>query len=191
MITIGMVSEIIGNTSLRHAWCWPRGLGVQSPRPSQSGGLEVCGTRVAMVGRQIKVTIKNDGWAVTPFQVMEQNMEPITTGSPLEQTIECIKYEYLQSICKNKYFITCMKVLYIGTGVFVNFGFFLPPPTCLQLLGVFSLNIQIDWQSEQVFCKLFAKTKLVCHLVFVFVCSSKLSRIWGSLTGTEPVAVIR
>ena len=49
-------------------------------------------------------------------------------------------------------------------------------PTCLQLL-VFSLNMKIDQQSEQVFCELFAKMKLVCHLVFVFVCSSKLSRM--------------
>ena len=56
---------------------------------------------------------------------------------------------------------------------------------------VFSLNIQIDRQSKQVFCKPFAKTKLARHLVFVFVCASKLSRIWESLIGTKPVVVIR
>ena len=120
MTTIGSESEIIGNTSLRHAWCWLRGLGVQSPRLSQSSGLEICGTRVAMVSRWIKVTIKNDGWAVTPFWVMEQKAEPITTGSPSEWTIECINYEYLQYICKNKYFITCTKAVYIGMGMFVK-----------------------------------------------------------------------
>ena len=65
VITIGSVLEIVGNTSLKHACCWPRGLGAQSPRPSQSSGLEVSGTRVAMAGRWIKVMIKNDGWAVT------------------------------------------------------------------------------------------------------------------------------
>ena len=120
VITIGSVLEIIGNTSLRHACCWPRGLGACSPRPSQSSGLEVSRTRVAMVSRQIKVTIKNDGWAVTPFWVMEWKAEPVTMGSPLEWITECINYEYLQSICKNKYFITCMKVVYISMGVFVK-----------------------------------------------------------------------
>ena len=68
---------------------------------------------------------------------------------------------------------------------------FFPPPLAYSYWVVFSLNIQIDQQSKQVFCELFAKTKLVHHLVFVFVCASKLSRIWGSLTSTEPVAVIR
>ena len=119
-ITIGSVSEIVGNTSLRHACCWLRGLGVQSPQPSQSSGLEVCGTRAAMVGRWIKVMIKNDGWAVTPFWVMECKAEPITTGLPSERITECINYEYLQSICKNKYFITCTKVVYISLSVFVK-----------------------------------------------------------------------
>ena len=51
------------------------------------------------------------------------------------------------------------------------------PPLAYSYWAVFSLNIQIDWQSEQVFCELFAKTKLACHLVFVFVCSSKPSKI--------------
>ena len=138
-ITIGLVSEIIGNTSLRHACCWLRGLGAQSPRPSQSSGLEVCGTRAAMVGRWIKVKIKNDGWAVTPFRVMEQKAEPITTGLPSEQITECINYEYLQSVCKNKYFITCTKVVYISMGVFVKmYQFWIlssPPPHLLTATG--------------------------------------------------------
>ena len=192
---IGSVSEIVGNTSLGHAWCWPRGFRAQSPRLSQSSGLEVHGTRAAMVSRQIKVTIKNDGWAITPFWVMEQKAEPITMGSPSEQITECINYEYLQSVCKNKYFITCTKVVYISTGMFVKmYRFWIlssPPPLAYSYWVVFSLNIQIDWQSERVFCEPFTKTKLACHLVFVFVCSSKLSRIWGSLMGTKPVAVIR
>ena len=51
---------------------------------------------------------------------MEQKAEPVTTGLPLEFTIECINYEYLQSVCKNKYFITCTKVVYIGTSMFVE-----------------------------------------------------------------------
>ena len=54
---------------------------------------------------------------------------------------------------------------------------FFSPPLAYSYWMVFSLNIQIDWQSEQVFCEPFTKMKLVCHLVFVFVCSSKLSRI--------------
>ena len=144
MTTMGSVLEIIGNPLLRHAWCWPRGLGVQSPGLSQSSGLEVCGMRVAMVGRQIKVTIKNDGWAVTSFQAMEQKAEPVTTGLPSEQTIECINYEYLQSVCKNKYFITCMKVVYIGTGMFVKMHWFWilsSPPLAYSYWVVFSLNI--------------------------------------------------
>ena len=49
------------------------------------------------------------------------------------------------------------------------------PPFAYSYWVVFSLNMKIDWQSEQVFCELFAKMKSVCHLVFVFVCSSKLS----------------
>ena len=61
--------------------------------------------------------IKNDGWAVTYSWVVEQKVEPITTGLPSEFTIECISYEYLQSICKNKYFITCMKVAYIDASI--------------------------------------------------------------------------
>ena len=132
------VLEIIGNTSLRHAWCWSRGLGAQSPRLSQSSGLEVHGTRAAMVGRWIKVMIKNDRWAVTPVWVMEQKAEPVTTGSPSGWITECINYEYPQSICKNKYFITCAKVVYISTGVFVKMYWFWilsSPPPCLQLLG--------------------------------------------------------
>ena len=52
-----------------------------------------------------------------------------------------------------------------------------PPPFAYSYWMVYSLNIQIDWQSKQVFCEPFAKTKLACHLVFVFVCASKLSRI--------------
>ena len=112
--------EIIGNTSIRHACCWLRGLGAQSPSPSQSRGLEVSGTRAAMVGRQIKVTIKNDGWAVTPFQVMEQKVELVTMGLPPEWTIECITQGYPQSVCKNKYFITCTKVVDISMSVFVK-----------------------------------------------------------------------
>ena len=113
---------------------------------------------------------------------MEQKTEPVTMGSPLECTIECISYGYLQPICKIKYFITCMKVVYIGMGVFVKMYQFwilssLPPPFAYSYWVVFSLNIKIDWQSEQVFCELFAKTKLGCHLVFVFVYSSELSRI--------------
>ena len=140
MTTMGSVLEILGNTWLGHAWCWLRGLGVQSPRPSQSSGLEVCRTRTAMVGRWIKVTIKNDEWAVAHFWVMEQKAEPVTTGSPSEWTIECIRYEYLQSVCKMKYFITCTKVVYIGAGMFVKmYQFWIlssPPPICLQLLSV-------------------------------------------------------
>ena len=66
-----------------------------------------------------------------------------------------------------------------------------PPPFAYSYWVVFSLNIKIDQQSEQVFCELFAKMKLACHLVFVFICSSKLSRIGGSSTGTEPVVMIR
>ena len=120
VITIGSVLEIVGNTLLRHVCCWLRGLGAQGPRPSQSSGLEVSRTRTAMAGRQIKVTIKNDGWAVTPFRVMEWKAEPVTIGSPLEWITECINYEYPQSVCKNKYFITCTKVVYISTGVFVK-----------------------------------------------------------------------
>ena len=133
MTTIGSVSEIVGNTSLRHAWCWLRGLGVQSPRPSQSSGLEVCGTRTAMVSRWIRVTIKNDGWAVAHLWIMEQKAEPVSMRSPSEWTIECISYEYLQSICKIKYFITCTKVVCVGMGMFVKMHRFwilssLPPP---------------------------------------------------------------
>ena len=138
-LTIGSVLEIVGNTSLRHAWCWLRGLGAQSPRPSQSSILEVCGTRAAMVSRQIKVTIKNDGWAVIPFWVMEQKAEPITTGSPSEWIIECINYEYPQSICKNKYFITCTKVVYkhgcVCKNVLILDSFFPPPPHLLTATG--------------------------------------------------------
>ena len=192
--TIGSVLKIVRNPSLRHAWCWPRGLGVQSSRPSQSSGLEVCRTRMAMVSKWIEVTIKNDGWAVTHSWVMEHKAEPVAMGLPSEWTIECISYEYLQSICKIKYFITCTKVLHMGAGVFVKMYWFWilssPPPFAYSYWVVFSLNIEIDRQSEQVFCELFLKTKLVCHLVFVFVCSSKLSTIWGSLMGTEPVVVI-
>ena len=69
---------------------------------------------------------------------MEQKAEPVTMGLPSKFTIECISYEYLQSICKNKYFITCTKVAYIGVSVFVKmhqFWILSPPPTCLQLLG--------------------------------------------------------
>ena len=51
---------------------------------------------------------------------MEQKVEPVTMGSPSERTIECISYEYLQSICKNKYFITCMNIEYISMGMFVK-----------------------------------------------------------------------
>ena len=120
-----------------------KSLGFQRPRPSQSSGLEVCGTRMAMVGRWIKVTIKNEGWAVTHFWVMEQKTEPVTMGSPLEWTIECISYEYLQSICKIKYFITCTKVVYIGAGMFVKmYQFWIlssPPPFAYSYWVVFSL----------------------------------------------------
>ena len=70
-------------------------------------------------------------------------------------------------------------------------SFFPPPQFAYSYWVVLSLDIKIDWQSEQVFCELFAKIKLACHLVFVFICSSKLSRIGGSLTGTEPVVIIR
>ena len=123
----------------RHACCWLRGLGAQSPRPSQSSGLEVSRTRAAMVSRQIKVTIKTDRWAVTPFWVMEQKMEPVTMGLLLEWITECINYEYLQSICKNKYFITCTKVVYISTDVFVKMYWFWilssPPPFLLTATG--------------------------------------------------------
>ena len=139
MITIGSVSEIIGNTSLRHACCWPRGLGAQSPRPSQSSGLEVHRTRVAMVSRWIKVMIKNDGWAVTPFWVMEWKVEPVTMGLLSERITECINYEYLQSVCENKYFITCTKEVYISMGVFVKRHWFWilssPPPHSLKATG--------------------------------------------------------
>ena len=65
------------------------------------------------------------------------------------------------------------------------------PPLAYSYWVVFSLNIQIDQQSKQVFCELFCKDKVSAPLVFVFVCVSKLGRIWGSLAGTEPVAVIR
>ena len=112
---------------------------------------------------------------------MEQKAEPLTMGSPSEFTIECISYEYLQSVCKNKYFITCTKLAYIGMSVFVKrYQFWIlsfPPPFAYSYWVVFSLNIKVDRQSEQVFCELFTKTKLACHLVFVFVCSSKLGRI--------------
>ena len=148
-ITIGLVSKMVGNTSLRHACCWLRGLGAKSSRPSQSSSLEVCRTRAAMVSRWIKVTIKNDGWAVTSFQVMERKAEPITTGLPSEQITECINYEYPQFVWENKYFITCTKVVYISTGVFVKMYRFwilssLPPPLAYSYWVVFSLNIQID-----------------------------------------------
>ena len=155
--TIRSVLEIIGNTSLRNAWCWPRGLGVQSPRPSQSSGLEVCGTRMAMVGRWIKVTIKNNGWAVTHSWVMEQKVEPITTGLPLKCTIECISYEYLQSVCKIKYFITCTKVVYIGAGVFVKmhqFWILSFPPQLLTATGWCFVCWSTVWTSVLwTFCK--------------------------------------
>ena len=109
---------------------------------------------------------------------MEQKAEPVTTGFPSEFTIECISYEYLQSVCKNKYFITCMKVAHTGASVFVKMYQFwilsFPPFACSYWL-VFSWNTKVDQQSEQVFCELFTKTKLVCQLVFVFVCSSELS----------------
>ena len=65
------------------------------------------------------------------------------------------------------------------------------PPFAYSYWVVFSMNMKIDWQSEQVFHELFTKMKLVCHLVFVFVCPSELDRIGGSLMGTEPVVVIR
>ena len=107
-------------------------------------------------------------------------MEPIAMGSPSEFTIECISYEYLQSICKIKYFITCTKVVYIGAGMFVKmhqFWILSFSPFAYSYWVVFSLNIKVDWQSEQVLCELFAKMKLACHLVFVFVCFSKLSGI--------------
>ena len=54
---------------------------------------------------------------------------------------------------------------------------FFPPPFAYGYWVVFSLNIQVDQQSKQVSCEPFAKTKLVHHLVFVFVCASELSRI--------------
>ena len=85
------------------------------------------------------------------------------------------------SICRHEH--VCKNVSILDS-------FFPPPPFAYSYWVVFSLNIKVDWQSEQVFCELFTKMKLACHLVFVFVCSSKLSRIWGSLTGTEPVVVI-
>ena len=69
---------------------------------------------------------------------MEQKAEPITTGSPSECIIQCISYEYLQFICKIKYFITCTKVVYICAGMFVKmyqFWILSSPPICLQLLG--------------------------------------------------------
>ena len=138
VITIGSVLEIIGNTSLRHACCWPRGLGAQSPWPSQSSGSEVSGTRAAMAGRQIKVMIKNDGWAVTPFWVMERKAEPVTTGSPLKWITECINYKYPQSVCENKYFITCTKVVDISMSVFVKmyrFWILSSPPHLLTATG--------------------------------------------------------
>ena len=49
---------------------------------------------------------------------------------------------------------TCTKVVDISTSVFVkcmNFGFFLPLPLAYSYWVVFSLNIQIDRQSKQVF----------------------------------------
>ena len=83
---------------------------------------------------------------------MEQGAEPVTMGLPSEQTIECINHECLQSICKNKYFIACTKVVYIGTGVFVKMYRFWILSSLLPLAYsywvVFSLNIQIDRQSE-------------------------------------------
>ena len=93
---------------------------------------------------------------------MERKAEPITMRLPSEFTIECISYEYLQSVCKIKYFITCMKVAYIGTSVFVKMYQFwilssFPPPFAYSYWVVFSLNIKVDWQSEQVFCELFAR----------------------------------
>ena len=68
---------------------------------------------------------------------MEQKAEIVTMGLPSEQTIECINYESLQSVCKNKYFITCTKVVYISMSMFVKihqFWILSFPPTCLQLL---------------------------------------------------------
>ena len=56
-------------------------------------------------------------------------------------------------------------------------SFFPPPPLAYSYGVVFSLNIQIDQQSKQVFCELFCKDKVSMPLVFVFVCASKLSRI--------------
>ena len=109
---------------------------------------------------------------------MEQKAEPITMGLPSECMIGGISYEYLQSICKIKYFTTCMKVVYIDTSMFVRmhqFWILSSPPFSYSYWVVFSLNIKIDQQSEQVFCELFTEMKLACHLVFVFICSSKLS----------------
>ena len=73
-----------------------------------------------------------------------------------------------------------MKVVDISMGVFVKmyrFWILSSPPFAYSYWVVFSLNIQIDRKSKQVFCKPFAKTKLACHLVFVFVCASELGRI--------------
>ena len=56
-------------------------------------------------------------------------------------------------------------------------SFFPPPPLAYSYWVVFSLNIQIDQQSKQVFCELFCKDEVSVPLVFVFVCASELSRI--------------
>ena len=46
---------------------------------------------------------------------------------------------------------------------------FFPPPLAYSYWVVFSLNIQIDQQSKQVFCELFCKDEVSMPLVFVFV----------------------
>ena len=74
---------------------------------------------------------------------------------------------YRSSIYKHR--CVCKNVLILDS--------FFPPPLAYSYWVVFSLNIQIDQQSEQVFCESFAKTKLGRHFVFVFICSSELSRI--------------
>ena len=75
-----------------------------------------------------------------------------------------------------------MKVVDISMSVFVKNvsildSFFPPPPLAYSYWVVFSLNIQIDQQSNKYFVNSFAKTKVSAPLVFVFVCASKLSRI--------------
>ena len=71
--------------------------------------------------------------------------------------------------------------MYLGATLFVKnvsiLDSFFPPLLACGYWVVFSLNIQIDQQSKQVFCELICKDEVSAPFVFVFVCASKLSRI--------------